>query len=172
MYTCKIIICKISFYSHIFKRADQKINTFIKEIISMNSFKKLHKITGWYSHVNFLEPPKRAPPAGDQAFNIWAFGEGHFAFKAYVLYVDWIYGSMRNNCTRINANFTLFFGLWFFFFLGVEGGAFSSAVWTQGLHLEQLHQPFFVMGFFKIRSHKLLSHIGFKPRSSWSLPPE
>jgi hypothetical protein len=23
-----------------------------------------------------------------------------------------------------------------------------AGVWTQGLHLEQLHQPFFVKGFF------------------------
>jgi hypothetical protein len=32
----------------------------------------------------------------------------------------------------------------FFFFNGTE-------VWTQGLHLEPLHQPFFVMGFFRDR---------------------
>jgi hypothetical protein len=26
--------------------------------------------------------------------------------------------------------------------------------------------------FFKIRSHKLFARAGFKPRPSWSLPPE
>jgi hypothetical protein len=31
----------------------------------------------------------------------------------------------------------------------------STGVWTQGLHLEPLHQPFSVMGFFRIGSHEL-----------------
>jgi hypothetical protein len=30
------------------------------------------------------------------------------------------------------------------------------------LHLEPLHQPFFVLGFFKIRSPKLFAQAGFK----------
>jgi hypothetical protein len=30
-----------------------------------------------------------------------------------------------------------------------------TGVWTQGIHLESLHQPFFVMGFFKIGSREL-----------------
>jgi hypothetical protein len=33
----------------------------------------------------------------------------------------------------------------------------GAVVWTQGLHLESLHQPFFLMGFFKIGSHKLFA---------------
>jgi hypothetical protein len=33
----------------------------------------------------------------------------------------------------------------------------STRVWTQGLHLEPLHQPFFMMGFFKIESRKLFA---------------
>jgi hypothetical protein len=49
---------------------------------------------------------------------------------------------------------------------------FSTGVWTQGLHLESLHQPFFVIGFFEIGSHKLFAWAGFQPQSSWSLPPE
>jgi hypothetical protein len=30
-----------------------------------------------------------------------------------------------------------------------------TSAWTQGLHLEPLHQPFFVMGFFRIGSCKV-----------------
>jgi hypothetical protein len=37
---------------------------------------------------------------------------------------------------------------------------------TQGLHLETLHQPFFVKGFFEIGSRKLFAWAGFEPRSS------
>jgi hypothetical protein len=43
---------------------------------------------------------------------------------------------------------------------------------TQGLHLEPLHQPFFVMGVFKIVFLKQFAQAGFKLRSSWSLLPE
>jgi hypothetical protein len=53
----------------------------------------------------------------------------------------------------------------FFFFCG-------AGVWTQGLHLEPLHQLFFVQGFFKIGSHELFARAGFELQSSWSLPPE
>jgi hypothetical protein len=35
-------------------------------------------------------------------------------------------------------------GYWFFFLF------FSTGVWTQGLHFEPLHKPFFVMVFLKI----------------------
>jgi hypothetical protein len=48
----------------------------------------------------------------------------------------------------------------------------STGVWTQGLHLEPLHQPCFVVAVFKIHSHKLFVWAGFELRSSWSLPPE
>jgi hypothetical protein len=48
----------------------------------------------------------------------------------------------------------------------------GTGVWTQRLHLEPLHQPFFVLGIFKIRSHELFAQAGFKPQSSWSLPLE
>jgi hypothetical protein len=47
-----------------------------------------------------------------------------------------------------------------------------TGIWTQGLHLELLHQPFFVMVFFKIGSHELFAQAGFKPWLSWSLPPK
>jgi hypothetical protein len=55
----------------------------------------------------------------------------------------------------------------FFFFCSV-------GVWTQGLHLEPLHQPFFVKVFFEIEtgSLELFPWAGLETRSSWSLPPE
>jgi hypothetical protein len=37
---------------------------------------------------------------------------------------------------------------------------------SQGLHIKPLHQPFSVMGFFEIGSHKLFSLAGFEPQSS------
>jgi hypothetical protein len=36
---------------------------------------------------------------------------------------------------------------------------FGTGTWTQGLHLEPLHQPFFVMGIFKIGSRRLASNL-------------
>jgi hypothetical protein len=39
----------------------------------------------------------------------------------------------------------------------------STEVWTQGLHLEPLHQPFFVKGFFKLGSRELFAWSGFEP---------
>jgi hypothetical protein len=48
----------------------------------------------------------------------------------------------------------------------------GSGAWTQGLHLEPCHQPFFMIGFFKIESCKLFAWAGFEPQSSWSLPRE
>jgi hypothetical protein len=42
----------------------------------------------------------------------------------------------------------------------------STGIGTQGLHLEPLHQPFFVLGFFKIGSCKLFVQAGFEPQSS------
>jgi hypothetical protein len=53
----------------------------------------------------------------------------------------------------------------FFFFCGTRA-------WTQGLHLEPLHQPLFMLGIFEIGPHKLFALAGFKPQSSWSLSPE
>jgi hypothetical protein len=41
----------------------------------------------------------------------------------------------------------------------------GTGVWTQGLHFEPLHQPFFVMGIFEIGSHKLFAWASFKPQS-------
>jgi hypothetical protein len=40
---------------------------------------------------------------------------------------------------------------------------FGSGALTQGLHLEPLHQPFFVKGFFEIGSFKLFAWAGFEP---------
>jgi hypothetical protein len=41
--------------------------------------------------------------------------------------------------------------VFFFFFFC------STCVWTQGLHLEPFHQPFFMKGFFEIGSHELFA---------------
>jgi hypothetical protein len=54
----------------------------------------------------------------------------------------------------------------YLFFRG-EG---SSGAWTQGLYIEPLHQPFFVMGFFEIESRELFALAGFELQSFWSLP--
>jgi hypothetical protein len=53
----------------------------------------------------------------------------------------------------------------FFFFavLGIEFRAYT---------LSQSTNPFFVMDFFEIGSQKVFTRPGFKPRSSFSLPPE
>jgi hypothetical protein len=49
----------------------------------------------------------------------------------------------------------------------------STGTWTQGLHLEPLHQLFFVADFFfKIGCQELFAQAGFEPWSSWSLPRE
>jgi hypothetical protein len=47
-----------------------------------------------------------------------------------------------------------------------------TGAWTQSLHGEPLHQPFFVMGIFEIGSHELFAQAGFELRSSWSRSPE
>jgi hypothetical protein len=52
--------------------------------------------------------------------------------------------------------------VWFFFFFFFC----STGVLTQGLHLEPLHQPFFVMSFFEIGSLELFAQAGFEPWSS------
>jgi hypothetical protein len=50
--------------------------------------------------------------------------------------------------------------------LCVWGGGGAGA-WTLELHLEPLHQPFFVMNFFEIGSRELFAQAGFELRSSW-----
>jgi hypothetical protein len=52
--------------------------------------------------------------------------------------------------------FSFFFS---FFFCG-------TGVWTQGLYLEPLHQPFFVLDLFKIGSLELFAWAGFELWSS------
>jgi hypothetical protein len=47
----------------------------------------------------------------------------------------------------------------------------SAGAWTQSLHVEPLHQTFFVKGFFNIGSPELFAQAGFKPQYSRSLPP-
>jgi hypothetical protein len=41
----------------------------------------------------------------------------------------------------------------------------STGVSTQGLHLESLHQSFFVIGIFEIGSLELFARVGFEPQS-------
>jgi hypothetical protein len=48
----------------------------------------------------------------------------------------------------------------------------GTGAWTQGFHLEPLHQPYFREGLFAIGSRELFPWVDFEPRSSWSLPPE
>jgi hypothetical protein len=48
----------------------------------------------------------------------------------------------------------------------------SSGVWTQGLHLEPLRQPFSVMCYLERRAWELFARADLKAWSSWSLPPE
>jgi hypothetical protein len=56
-----------------------------------------------------------------------------------------------------------FVGLFCFFVLGF---------WTQALHGEPFHQPFFlVVCFFEIGSRVLFALVGFELWSSWFLPP-
>jgi hypothetical protein len=64
-------------------------------------------------------------------------------------------------------NYPLRLILFISFFLSITGA------WTQGFHLEPLQKrPVFVKVVFEIGSHKLFAWAGFKPQSSWSLPPE
>jgi hypothetical protein len=58
----------------------------------------------------------------------WASGKWHFFFSA-----TW--------------NYFLYVHIFKFFCVGGTGA------WPQGLHLEPLHRPFFVMGIFEIGSH-------------------
>jgi hypothetical protein len=60
--------------------------------------------------------------------------------------------NLHRQCMRIPffpTSSLIFFCVCSLFFCG-------TIVWTQGLHLVPLHQPFSVMGFFKICSCKLL----------------
>jgi hypothetical protein len=49
--------------------------------------------------------------------------------------------------------------LFFFFFCG-------TGAWTQDLHLEPLHQPYFCEEFLERGSHELFAQAGFNLRSS------
>jgi hypothetical protein len=72
----------------------------------------------------------------------------------------------QNTPTHTLSTLTLFFKF-LFIYLCIAVLAFELKFYTLS-HC----QPFFVMGFFEIRSHKLFAQVGFKPRSSWFLPPE
>jgi hypothetical protein len=74
---------------------------------------------------------------------------------------------MVNNIDPWTSLLGFKFKLHKFFFLFCGTGA-----WTQSLHIEPLHHPYFCEGFFEIGSHWLFAQSGFKPWSSWSLPPE
>jgi hypothetical protein len=49
---------------------------------------------------------------------------------------------------------------------------FGTGVWTQDLHLEPLHQPFFVMGFFKTGLVNYLPWLASNCDTPDLLPPE
>jgi hypothetical protein len=60
-----------------------------------------------------------------------------------------------------------------FFFIFIYLFICSTGAWTQGLHLEPLHQLFFVKKKYFLRySFKLFAGAGFELQTSWSLPPE
>jgi hypothetical protein len=52
-----------------------------------------------------------------------------------------------------------FYLIQFFLFCG-------TGAWTQGLHLEPLHQPYFYEGFFEVGSLELFAQADFKPQSA------
>jgi hypothetical protein len=67
----------------------------------------------------------------------------------FLLFLEWIYEKCYVYSKVVNNTAT-----------GKNKDTFFFAVlgfWTQGLHLEALHQPFFVKGFFKIESQELLA---------------
>jgi hypothetical protein len=68
--------------------------------------------------------------------------------------------------------FAYIFVSWWVNFFFILIFFFRTMVWTQGLHLEPIHQPFFVMDFFEIGSSELFAWAGFELHSSWSLSPE
>jgi hypothetical protein len=93
------------------------------------------------------------------SFCLWIMASGKFT-KSYWCFL-WVMNSLRVKFPFIS--FVAFCSLFFFLFF-----FFSAGIWTQGLHLEPLHQPFFVMGFFEIGSCKLFAWAGFKLQStSW-----
>jgi hypothetical protein len=69
----------------------------------------------------------------------------------------WIQGLFHLSHTPNCFGFCLFVHFW------------GNGVWTQGLHFEPLHQPFFVKGFFEIGSRELFAWASFELWSSWSL---
>jgi hypothetical protein len=72
--------------------------------------------------------------------------------KVYGVFRDWGVVIILQDLNLCCFSFFLFFG--------------STEAWTEGLHLESLHQPYFCEGFFKIESHKLFALGDFEPRSS------
>jgi hypothetical protein len=66
--------------------------------------------------------------------------------------ISWLPRSLRVSVTLGNIDSLYFFFSLFFLFIYWGTGA-----WTQGLHLEPLYQPFFMMGFFEIRSWELFA---------------
>jgi hypothetical protein len=58
-----------------------------------------------------------------------------------------------------------FFILFFFWWYRGLNSSFHS-FYADALQLEPLHQPFFVLGIFKIGSQELFAWAGFEPQSS------
>jgi hypothetical protein len=92
------------------------------------------------------------------------------------VYISWVLSGSNFQVIRNSQEPVLFIGLikclhyLTGFFCGGGGG---TGAWTQGLHLESLHQVLFLWRVFRDRvSQNLIAWAGFKPWSSWSLPPE
>jgi hypothetical protein len=85
-------------------------------------------------------------------FGVWAYD---FLLFFLMLYFFW-YLNLKSGCSHLLGKFSTtwvmspaLFAMVIFFS--------STAAWTQSLHLEPLHQPFLVMGFFSTGSHKLFA---------------
>jgi hypothetical protein len=76
----------------------------------------------------------------------------------------WSFMTWSCKAQRIFSFFPCVILFWFGFFC-------SAGAWTQDLHLEQLHQPFFAMGVFKIGSRTICPD-WLQLQSFWSLPSE
>jgi hypothetical protein len=96
----------------------------------------------------------------------------YICFKIEILYVNFFPCGVFSPILSIYCKQHNFILLLFFFC--------GTGVWTQGIHLEALHQSFFFLFscdrffcfFNKIGSCELFSQPGLELWSSWSLPSE
>jgi hypothetical protein len=74
-----------------------------------------------------------------------------FLFTVYFSLLPVLWCHIKETLTKSKVTNLFFFPLLFIYFFCGTG------VWTQSLHLEPLHQPFCVMGFFEIGCHELFA---------------